>query len=79
MRRTTIFRPLIAALALAASWPLCAAPTRIDVTARPEGSFICRKAASHSRALAVEHATEASWGTQDAAASEGKHSAKMLR
>lgn len=40
MRRTTIFRPLIAALALAASWPLCAAPTRIDVTARPEGAKV---------------------------------------
>ena len=40
MKMATIFRPLFAALALAASLPLCAAPTRIDVTARPEGAKV---------------------------------------
>ena len=49
------------------------------LTARPLGSFIPLKAASHSRAIAVEQATEASLGTLRAAESLGKCSAKMLR
>jgi hypothetical protein len=48
-------------------------------TARPLGSFMFLKAASHSRAMAVEQATLASLGTLRAALSEGKCSAKMLR
>lgn len=43
-------------------------------TARPEGSFIDFHASSHSSALAVEHATLASWLTARAALSLGNHS-----
>jgi len=49
------------------------------LTARPLGAFMPLKAASHSRAMAVLQATEASDGTLLAAESLGKCSAKMLR
>lgn len=48
-------------------------------TARPLGSFMFLKAASHARASAVEHATLGTLGTLRAALSLGKCSWKMLR
>ena len=48
-------------------------------TARPLGSLRFLKAASHSSAMAVEHATLASWFTLRAAESLGNNSEKMLR
>ncbi len=48
-------------------------------TARPLGSFMFLKAASHARASAVEHATLGTLDTLRAALSLGKGSWKMLR
>ena len=47
--------------------------------ARPEGSFIFWKDASHANAVGVLHAIEGTEGTVSAAACDGKWSSKMLR
>gem|GEM_PF-5086845 len=48
-------------------------------TALPEGSFMFLNASSHSNAILVLHATLASCGTHNAAASLGKCSANIER
>ena len=47
--------------------------------ARPEGSFIFWKDASHANAVGVLHAIKGKEGTVSAAARDGKWSSKMLR
>ena len=50
-----------------------------SLTARPLGSFMFLKASSQARASAVEHATLGTLGTERAAESLGKCSAKIER
>lgn len=50
-----------------------------DFTARPEGSALFLKEGSQARASGVLQAMEGTEGTQEAAVSEGKCSAKMER
>lgn len=61
------------------SFPHPSAALCIPATARPLGSFMLRKASSHASASAVLHATLGTLGTERAAESLGKCSAKMLR
>ena len=51
----------------------------MSFTARPDGSFMFLNASSQARASAVEQATLGTLGTERAALSDGKCSAKMER
>ena len=58
---------------------ICLYHSCMSFTARPEGSFMFLNASSQAKASAVEQATLGTLGTDRAALSDGKCSAKMER